>query len=381
MNETIDDVLADFTKVATKKIDSATTAAEDAKTKTAELAARLQHLEQKSDARRGGGAGSAEDPGGMATLLTADEGWKMVQTGRTKSTKIGLSVEALHGTKAAMTSVSSGITAHFSDRQPGIILPGQRRLTIRDLLPTLRTTAGSIEYVREAANVNGAATVAEGALKPESTVTMELVTANVATIATWLQASKQILDDVQQLQGYLDNRLRYMVRFAEEQQVLRGSGSGTNLLGLYTAATAYASPVTYASPTKIDVIRLALGQLEDVNYDANGIVLHPDDWTVIELLKNANGNYIKSNPADANVRALWGKPVVTTTSMAVGTFLVGDFPAAATLYDRQDPTLDIATQDQDDFVRNLIKLRVEERISLAVQLPGALVKGTFPTGA
>jgi len=59
------------------------------------------------------------------------------------------------------------------------------------------------------------------------------------------------------------------------------------------------------------------------------------------------------------------------------TFLVGDFQRAATLYDRQDPTLDIATQDQDDFLRNLLKLRMELRLSLTVELPGALVTGEF----
>jgi HK97 family phage major capsid protein len=54
------------------------------------------------------------------------------------------------------------------------------------------------------------------------------------------------------------------------------------------------------------------------------------------------------------VRTLWGRPVVVTTAQTASTFLVGDFQKAATLYDRLDPTLDIATQDQDDFLRNLL---------------------------
>lgn len=312
----------------------------------------------------------------VLTFVTEDEGFKMMQAGRIKSTTIILKNEILHA-KEAMTS-TTGAALLESDRQSGIVFPALRRLTIRDLLPVIRTDAGSIEYVREVTTTNGAAIVAEGALKPESTVTFERITANVVTIANWVQASKQILDDAKQLQLYLDNRLRFNVRFAVELQLLKGTGIGNNLMGLYTGATAYAAPVTITTPTRIDVLRLAIGQLEDANYNSTGIVLHPDDWTIIDLMKIADGSYLKSDPAVANVRTLWGRPVVTTTAMTVGTFLTGDFAAAATLYDRQDPTLDIATQDQDDFVRNLIKMRMEERVSMALQLPGALIKGTFP---
>ncbi len=146
---------------------------------------------------------------------------------------------------------------------------------------------------------------------------------------------------------------------------------------MQTAATAFVAPIVIATPTPIDTLRLAIDQLEVANYDPNGIVLHPNDWAKVELTKESTGGYIKSDPALANVRTLWGRGVVVTTAQTAGTFLVGDFQRAATLYDRQDPTLDIATQDQDDFLRNLLKLRMELRLSLTVELPGALVTGEF----
>ncbi|WP_422085406.1 phage major capsid protein [Variovorax sp.] len=343
------------------------------KEKTDELLARVREVEQKQDRGGSGDGTTGGDAETMSALVAVDEGFKMVQTARIKSTQIKLPTTSLHR-KAALTS-TTGAAALNAQRLAGFVVPAQRKLTIRDLVPNLRTDAGSIEYVRESASTNGAAVAAEGSVKGESSVTMELVTANVVTIATWLQASKQILADSAQLQNYLDNRLRYMVQFAEELQLLKGSGVGNNLLGLYTAATAYAAPITITSPNRMDVLRLAIGQLEDANYNANGIVLHPDDWTAIELLKNDDGDYLKADPSSANPRTLWGRPVVTTTAMTVDTFLVGDFATAATLYDREDLVLDIATQDQDDFIRNLVKLRMEERVSLAVQLPGAMVKG------
>ncbi|MGU7592504.1 phage major capsid protein, partial [Enterobacter hormaechei] len=62
---------------------------------------------------------------------------------------------------------------------PGIIMPGLRRLTIRDLLAQGRISSNSLEYVREEVFTNNADVVAEKALKPESDITFSKQTANV----------------------------------------------------------------------------------------------------------------------------------------------------------------------------------------------------------
>jgi HK97 family phage major capsid protein len=367
-------LLERFAKAASGKIDATDQKVADMLIKQAELQARLQEAEQKLDKRTYSGLVRSEDES-IASLVQADDGFKMVASGRIKSTSLVIPSSALHS-KAAMTSANSSPLL-APDRQTGIVFPALRRLTVRDLLTAIRTDAGSIEYVRETSNTNAAAIVAEGAVKPESTVAFEKITCNVITIAHWIQCSVQVLADARQLQSYLENRLFYNLRYAEEVRLLKGSGTGSNLLGLYVAATPYVAPITIASPTKIDVVRLAIDQLENSNYAASGVLMSPDDWCAVELLKNTNGDYLKSDPATTNVRSLWGRPVVTSAAMSPGTFLVGDFAAAATLFDRQDPVIDLATMDQDDFIRNLAKIRCEERISLAVQLPGALVKGAF----
>ena len=68
-------------------------------------------------------------------------------------------------------------------------------------------------------------------------------------------------------------------------------------------------------------------------------------------------------------------PVIATNAINQDTFMVRDFNSAAVLLDRESAHIDIATEDQDDFVRNMIKIRCEERIGLAVRLPQALIKG------
>lgn len=129
---------------------------------------------------------------------------------------------------------------------PGIIMPGLRRLTIRDLLAQGRISSNSLEYVREEVFTNNADVVAEKALKPESDITFSKQTANVKTIAHWVQASRQVMDDAPMLQSYVNNRLMYGLALKEEGQLLNGDGTGDDLEGLNKVATAYDTALNVA---------------------------------------------------------------------------------------------------------------------------------------
>ena len=247
-------------------------------------------------------------------------------------------------------------------------------MTVRDLITPGRTASSLIQYVRETGFTNSAATVAEGTLKPESDLTYDLQQSAVVTIAHWIKASKQILDDFPALQSMIDGRLRYGLAFVEEAQLLKGSGSGNNLNGIYTQATAYAAPITISGATKIDVLRLMLLQAELAEYPSTGIVLHPTDWAAIELTKDSTGGYIFANPQSLATPQLWGRPVVPTQAMTVDTALVGAFKLGAQVFDREDANVVISSEDQDNFVKNMVTIRAEERLGLAVYRPQAFVK-------
>jgi hypothetical protein len=46
---------------------------------------------------------------------------------------------------------------------------------------------------------------------------------------------------------------------------------------------------------------------------------------------------------------------------------------------RETATVQIALQNEDDFIRNLVCLRGELRSGLAVPVPAGVLKGTLPT--
>lgn len=279
--------------------------------------------------------------------------------------------------RAALTSIGTTNTTTVGvnpDMQPGIIPGTSRRLTIRDLLMPGTTQSNMIQYVKETGFTNNAAPTSETNLKPESSLVYALTQSAVVTIAHWIKASKQILDDFKALQSMIDARLRYGLKLVEENQLLKGSGVGNNLNGIYTQATAFVAPIVVTLPTKIDQIRLMLLQAEMAEFPATGIVLHPADWAAIELTKDTTRAYLFANPQASSTPRLWGRPVVATQAMTVDTALVGAFELGAQIFDREEANVVISSENSDDFVKNMITIRAEERLALAVYRPQAFVK-------
>ncbi|MGV8925015.1 MAG: phage major capsid protein [Ewingella sp.] len=264
---------------------------------------------------------------------------------------------------------------------PGIIMPGLRRLTIRDLLAQGRISSNSLEYVREELFTNSAATVAEKALKPESDITFSKQTANVKTVAHWIQASRQVMDDAPMLQSYVNNRLMYGLALKEEDQLLNGDGSGDDLEGINHVATAYDSGLNAAGDTRADLIAHAIYQVTESEFSASGIILNPRDWHGIALLKDNEGRYLFGGPQAFTSNMMWGLPVVPTRAQAQGTFTVGGFDMASQVWDRMNASIEVSREDRDNFVKNMLTILCEERLALAHYRPKALIKGTFESGS
>lgn len=288
--------------------------------------------------------------------------------------------------KAAITTVDTDTDGAAGDliqkhRVPGIVGLPNRRMTIRDLLTQGRTDTGLVEYVKETGFTNSAATVAEGALKPASSLKYDLVTTTAKVIAHNIKASRQILSDAPQVQSLIDGRLRYGLAYVEEQQLLNGDGTGQNLLGLIPQASAYSLPGGITAPTGstklIDMLRVAMLQAVLAEYPATGHVLNPIDWAKIEMAKDAEGRYIIGQPQGSIAPTLWNLPVVTTQAITVDKFLTGAFKLGAQVFDNWLARVEVATENEDDFVKNMVTVQAEERLALAVYRPEAFVYGDF----
>ncbi|WP_028019703.1 phage major capsid protein [Enterobacter cloacae] len=284
--------------------------------------------------------------------------------------------------KAAMisTDVPGNIVA--PDRLPGIDVSPKQRLFIRDLIAPGTTSSNTIYWVQQTGFTNKAAAVPENTTKPYSDIEFAEKITPVRTIAHLFKASKQILDDFSQLQSQVDAEMRYGLKYVEEQEILFGDGTGAHLEGIIPQASAFSPAFTVEQQNGIDDLRLAMLQAQLARFPASGHVLHFIDWARIELTKDSLGRYILANPAGLTGPTLWGIPVVATEAAAFqGKFLTGAFSAGAQIFDREETNVVISTENADDFEKNMITIRCEERLALAVKRPEAFVYGSFSTGA
>ncbi|EOU2518828.1 phage major capsid protein [Vibrio cholerae] len=342
-------------------------------TKQGELQARLQEAEQKM---LNAGKDNGEEEFRSAGLIVAE---KLAAEGVSSNFNGKSRIQMPRSAITSATGSGGGLVA--PDRRAGIIAIPERQMTIRDLIAPGTTTSNMVQYVKETGFTNNAAPVAENTSKPYSDITFAMENASVQTIAHLMKASRQILDDASALASFIDARARYGLMIKEEGQLLYGNGTGANLHGIIPQASAYAAPTGAEVTTeqRIDRLRLAILQAALAEYPATGIVLHPTDWATIELLKDNTGKYIIGNPQNGTTPTLWRLPVVATQSINQNEFLTGAFNLGAQIFDRMDIEVLVSTENTDDFEKNMVTLRAEERLAFAVYRPEAFVTGELKT--
>jgi hypothetical protein len=344
----------------------------------AALHARLLEIEQKQ-ARRAGSdfdllrtTGQSFTEGEAFKKLAAD----MRGTARMTFKSITMNAAVTHVTSSPTGTGGAG-NAIAPDRLAGVIAPPNRRMTIHDLLLPGRTGSKLIQFVQETGFQNMAATVAEASAKPQSDLSLDLVDTPVRTLAHWINASNQVLADISLLQSYIDGRLRYGLQYVEEQHLRAGGWYRTELARSDSAGNRFQyGPAAFGRPAgRRASVRHSPGRIAE--YAASGIEPNPIDWANIETLKGSNGRYIFGNPGANLSPSMWGLPVADTNAMSVGQFMVGAFNLAAQVFDREDANVQVSTKDADNFTKNMVTIRAEERLALAVFRPQSFVYGGF----
>ncbi|MDR5778772.1 phage major capsid protein [Caballeronia sp. LZ065] len=286
-----------------------------------------------------------------------------------------------YGTKA--TVVSDGATPSitpFAQTVAGITAPLFETPTLESLLPHAQMGTGKIEWTREAAGADwtGAVQAEQGDAKKQAAVTFENLSANASTIAVYIKASEQALDDSSGLAAYIEQRLSDGIAVGTEAQILNGTGTNGQMSGILLTGNHVALNTTglAAGATGLDRLRRARTQVRNAFGRANAVLLNPNDAEDLDLIKDSEGRYILGGPSSGAPAALWGMQPVETTAIEEGDFVALDTQRSATIYDRQELVLTIG-RDGDDLTKNLITIRAEVRKTLAVNRPALIVVGSF----
>jgi len=256
-------------------------------------------------------------------------------------------------------------------------------MTIMDLIAPGTTSAASIPYPREDTFVSAADMVAEGGVKPLWEPDLSVENAIVKKVAVVTKVPDEMLADFPAVQSYIDQRLPYQVDLKTEQQILYGTGVGNQLKGIL--ATAGVQTRALGVDTKADAAYNMLTLIRvNAQFEPDGYAFHPTDWEQIKLLKDGQGQYLGGGPFYApygngvfmEINTLWGKPVVVTTSVIEGKPIAGAWKLGAQYFLREGMRIEMTNSNEDDFRKNLMAIRAEHRLALAVYRPSAFVEGT-----
>lgn len=348
---------------------SAVEAAEKAAKELKAMGDRLLEIEQK---QAEGIKKGYEMPKSLGESFATSDEFKAFAEGRTSKARLEIK-NTITGQSGSPAANSDTIVA--PQRQVGIVSGAFRTLRIRDVMPSGTTSSNLVEYTRELAFTNSAAETAEGATKPEAALTFELVSAPVKTIAHWLKLSKQVMDDAPALASYVDTRLRYGVDLRIDQQLLNGNGTGQNIGGLAKAGN-HTAFTPSSGDNAIDSINRAIYAVAAADYNATAIILNPADWGAIERTKTNDDAYVFGAPQKL-APTLWGLPVIATNTMTAGKFMVGAFDMAAQVWNRQGTTVEMSEADDTNFQKNLVTVRAEARLALAIYRPASIQYGNL----
>ena len=337
-----------------------------------ELAKRLQEVEQSGSRKK-------EDEAAFKSL-----GEQFIDTPQFKAFDAG-SVSKVRAELKLRNTVVEGIgggtnVAVAPDRQAKIVRGAFRILRVEQMLNSVDTVSNAIQYTKETSFVNNAAETAEATQKPETNLTFALVTNPIQTVAHWIKISRQLAKDAPALTAYINVRMMYGVNKRAEDQIIAGNGVDPNISGLLATGNFTAHGYTAAAigtvNAKIKLVRRIIADLATSDYPADLIMLNPSDWADIELYTTTYGEYVIGDPQTLAQPMLWGLPVIVTNAIPLGTVIVMS-SLAATVYNREAVIIEMSESDADNFTKNLITIRAERRLALAVEIPAAVRAGTL----
>jgi HK97 family phage major capsid protein len=244
-------------------------------------------------------------------------------------------------------------------------------LTVADLIPQGVTSQNAIVYMEETTSTNAAAETAEKADAPESAIVYTEKTSSVREITTFLPVTEIALEDAPMIESVINNRLAMFVQMREDLQLIAGDGNAPNLRGMLNVV-GIQTQAKGADPTP-DAIYKAMTLVQTGAFlSPSGIIMHPNDWQDIRLMRTTDGVYIWGSPSDPGPERIWGLPVVKTTRMTENSCIVAAFDTAMQIFRRKAVSLQISNSHADFFVKRQLAIRATERLGFVVYRPKAI---------
>lgn len=245
-------------------------------------------------------------------------------------------------------------------------------LVVRDLFGAEQISGSTLVYLVEGAIEGAPAATNEGAKKPQVHFADPTPkTVSLAKIACHIKESDEYIDDFPFLASAVNGRLLYHLGLVE-QNTLVSSLLGTS--GILSDTTSWDGSSTATDIAEL-ILKAAMDVQESSGFPADAIVMNPAIWYALRVAKNGDNDYYGGGFFGAqNIPNLWGIPVCVTTAVTDEQIIVGAFKTCGSVVSKGGVSVEATNTDQDDFVKNLMTIRAEERLALAVRRPAGFKK-------
>lgn len=256
----------------------------------------------------------------------------------------------------------SGGNVPVEQREAGVNNIARRRTFIRELVNNGVATSNLISWVEQTGVEGAVAGTVEGVLKNQIDFDLVVASEAVKKRTAFIKASTEMLGDIDFMRSEINNELTQLMDLDIDDQILNGDNVGQNFNGIITQATAWAAgthAVLVESPNLVDVLTVAVEQIEVANFFPTVHVVHPIDLATLRLTKATDAQYINRLIDVNGMMMLDGIPVVSNTGIAQDNFLTMD-GTKDTYFSKGEATIQVGL-DSDDFTKNMRTILIEAR--------------------
>lgn len=296
---------------------------------------------------------------------------------------VKMTVKAV-GTMLESANVSGG-NVPVEQRLAGLNAIASRVPRLMDLVSRGRATSNIISWVYQQGKEGAAGGTAEGATKNQIDFNLVVDSQAVVKRTAFIKVSTEMLDDIDFIQAEINNELLRELNKDIELTAYSGDGTAPAMKGVRTTATAFSAgdfALAIDNANEADVLVVAINQIAIAEQPTpTAILMHPTDVAKLMVIKVSatDKRYVDRLLMIAGQLSLDGIPIIKTTLVTAGTYLVGAFNLA-TLYDMGSISIEMGL-DGNDWTKNLRTIIAEYRGAMVVKNNDrtAFVKGTFST--
>lgn len=245
-------------------------------------------------------------------------------------------------------------------------------LVVRDLFGAENISGSTLVYLVEGAMQGAPAVTAEGAEKPQIHFADPTPkTVSLAKVACHIKESDEYIHDYPFLASAINGRLLYELGLVEQNKLVADLIATSGIQTGTYAANATASDIADA------ILQAAMDVQNSSGFAADAILINPADWYALRIAKDGENRYYGGGFFGAqNVPTLWGINVCVSPAVTAGTIVVGAYKTCASVVQNGGVSVEAVNTNEDDFVKNLMTIRAEERLALAVRRPAGFKKLT-----